>query len=294
MRSAADPISEHRGRLLGLAYRMLGSRADAEDVLQDAWIRLSKVDASTIDNVEAFLVTTVTRLCLDRMKSARAKREVYVGPWLPEPVVDTEELSPETTLEIADDLSFALMLSLERLSAPERAAFLLHDVFDTPYAEIAAALGKTEAACRQLATRARKAIQDVRPGHRAPPEAHAALVAKFAEAAGSGDASRLQALLAADAIATTDGGGVKRAALKPIYGADKVARLFTGLVHKLAASGHRPEYRCATINGEPGLVLYLDGELDQTLSIAIDEGRIAAIYTVRNPDKLRGVAERLH
>jgi RNA polymerase sigma-70 factor (ECF subfamily) len=150
---SGDPLSPHRGKLLGLAYRMLGSRADAEDVLQDAYLRFAS--ARDVANAEAFLVTIVTRLCLDRLKSARARREIYVGPWLPEPVLDADTLSPHAATELADDLSFALMLALERLSPAERAAFLLHDVFDAPFAEIASALGKSEAACRQLAARAR-------------------------------------------------------------------------------------------------------------------------------------------
>src|SRR3569623_3024316 len=156
-----DPLAPHRGRLLGLAYRMLGSRSDAEDVVQDAYLRY--VDAHDVRNTEAFLVTVATRLCLDRLKSARAQREIYVGPWLPEPVFDAEGLSAHAATELADDLSFALMLALDRLSPLERAAFLLHDVFDTPFAEIAAMLDRSEDACRQLASRARRAVRDDRP-----------------------------------------------------------------------------------------------------------------------------------
>src|SRR6478672_13908277 len=156
-----DPLAPHRGRLLGLAYRMLGSRSDAEDVVQDAYLRFA--GAQDVHNAEAFLVTVVTRLCLDRLKSARARREVYVGPWLPEPVFDAEGLSAEAATELADDLSFALLLALDRLSPMERAAFLLHDVFDTPFIEIAAMLDRSEASCRQLATRARRAVRDERP-----------------------------------------------------------------------------------------------------------------------------------
>ena len=285
-----DPLAAHRGRLLGLAYRMLGSRADAEDVLQDAYLRFRSRDPDGIRNVEAFLVTTVTRLCLDRLKSARARREVYVGPWLPEPVLDGEALSPETAVEIADDLSFALMLTLERLTAPERAAFLLHDVFDAPFSQIAESLGKSEAACRQLAVRARKAVRGARPSRPASPEAHAVLLKHFAEALSTGDASRLEALLTADAVAYTDGGGVKVAALNPITGADRVARFFAGLVRKNRVRGGRTEFKTARINGAPGFVVYLDGALDQTLSIEVREDRIAGIYIVRNPEKLAAVA----
>src|SRR5579864_2936139 len=156
-----DPIAPYRRRLLGLAYRMLGSRSDAEDVVQDAYLRFA--DAHDIHNPEAFLVTVVTRLCLDRLKSARAQREIYVGPWLPEPVFDAEGLSPDAATELADDLSFALLLALDRLSPLERAAFLLHDVFDMPFSEVAGMIDRTEPACRQLAARARRAVRDARP-----------------------------------------------------------------------------------------------------------------------------------
>jgi RNA polymerase sigma-70 factor (ECF subfamily) len=171
-----DPLAPHRGRLLGLAYRMLGSRSDAEDIVQDAYLRFA--GAQDVHNAEAFLVTVVTRLCLDRLKSARAQREVYVGPWLPEPVFDAEGLSADAATELADDLSFALLLALDRLSPLERAAFLLHDVFDTPFSEIAAMLDRTEAACRQLATRARRAVRDERPRRRTITPVYCRLSAK--------------------------------------------------------------------------------------------------------------------
>lgn len=288
MTAAADPLGPYRGRLTGLAYRMLGSRADAEDVLQDAYLRFAS--AEHVGNAEAFLVTTVTRLCLDRLKSARAQREIYVGPWLPEPVLDAEALSPHAATEFADDLSYALMLALERLSPTERAAFLLHDVFDAPFAEIAAALGKSEAACRQLASRARKAVREARPAMAASPETHTRLLSAFTEAVASGDVSRLAALLRADAIALSDGGGVKAAALNPIRGADKVARFYIGLTRKLAARGAAVRLEPRAINGALGLLVYIDGVLDQALSIAADGERIAAIYGVRNPEKLARLA----
>src|SRR6516165_5900693 len=208
-----DPLAPHRGRLLGLAYRMLGSRSDAEDVVQDAYLRFA--GAKDVHNREAFLVTVVTRLCLDRLKSAKTQRELYVGQWLPEPVFDADGLSAEAATELADDLSFALMLALERLSPLERAAFLLHDVFDRPFAEVAAMLDRSEAACRQLAARARRAVRDERPAPPAPANSHAKLLAAFCEAAASGNISALAALLREDAIAITDGGGRKSAALNP-------------------------------------------------------------------------------
>ena len=278
-----DPLAPHRGRLLGLAYRMLGSRSDAEDIVQDAYLRFA--GAQDVHNAEAFLVTVVTRLCLDRLKSARAQREVYVGPWLPEPVFDAEGLSADAATELADDLSFALLLALDRLSPLERAAFLLHDVFDTPFSEIAAMLDRTEAACRQLATRARRAVRDDRPAPAATPDNHARLLQAFGEAVTSGNVARLAELLREDAVAITDGGGRKTAARNPIQGADKIARFFIGLAAKNA--GHEIRVEPAMINGAIGALLYLDGELDHTMSMAISGEKIAAIYIVRNPDKLR-------
>ena len=284
----SDPLAPHRGRLLGLAYRMLGSRSDAEDVVQDAYLRFT--GAQDIHNPEAFLVTVVTRLCLDRLKSAQAQREIYVGPWLPEPVFDAEGLSADAATELADDLSFALLLALDRLSPMERAAFLLHDVFDTPFSEVAAMLDRTEASCRQLASRARRAVRDNRPAPVATPDSHARLLQAFSDAVASGDVRQLAELLREDAVAITDGGGRKFAALKPIIGADKVARFFVGLAGKTA--GQEVRIVPAVINGAVGALLYLDGELDLTLSMAIDGEKIAAIYVVRNPDKLRHAPRR--
>jgi RNA polymerase sigma-70 factor, ECF subfamily len=281
-----DPLAPYRRRLLGLAYRMLGSRSDAEDVVQDAYLRFA--GAQDVRNTEAFLVTIVTRLCLDRLKSAKAHREVYVGPWLPEPVFDADGLSADTATELADDLSFALLLALDRLSPLERAAFLLHDVFDRPFSEVAEMLDRSEAACRQLAARARRGVRDERAAPSAPPEKHARLLSAFGDAVISGDISRLASLLREDAIAISDGGGRKPAALNPIIGPEKIARLFIGLAAKNA--GRDLRLVPSVINGSIGALLYLDGEIDHTLSMAIDGDRIAAIYLVRNPDKLRHVS----
>jgi RNA polymerase sigma-70 factor (ECF subfamily) len=281
----SDPLAPHRRRLLGLAYRMLGSRSDAEDVVQDAYLRFA--GARDVQNAEAFLVTVVTRLCLDRLKSARAQRETYVGPWLPEPVFDADGLSADAATELADDLSFALMLALDRLSPLERAAFLLHDVFDRPFSEVADMLDRSEAACRQLATRARRAVREERPIAPAPPDHHARLLAAFCQAAASGDVSTLATLLREDAIAITDGGGRKSAALNPIRGAQKIIRFLLGIAGKNA--GRDIRMVPMTINGAAGALLYMDGEIDHTLSVAIDGETIAAIYLVRNPDKLRRV-----
>jgi RNA polymerase sigma-70 factor (ECF subfamily) len=285
-----DPIAPYRGRLLGLAYRMLGSRSDAEDVVQDAYLRFA--GAREVQNPEAFLVTVVTRLCLDRLRSAKAQREIYVGPWLPEPVVDAEGLSPDAATEFADDLSFALLLALDRLSPLERAAFLLHDVFDIQFVEVAQMIDRTEVACRQLATRARRAVREARPAPPAPPDNHARLLSAFGEAVVSGDVSRLAGMLRDDAIALTDGGGRKTAALNPIKGADKIARFFVSLAAKNTDRNVRIEP--AVINGILGALIYIDGKVDHSVSMAIDGERIAAIYIVRNPDKLRHVPDRIN
>jgi RNA polymerase sigma-70 factor (ECF subfamily) len=285
-----DPMAPYRGRLLGLAYRMLGSRSDAEDVVQDAYLRFA--GAREVQNPEAFLVTVVTRLCLDRLRSAKAQREIYVGPWLPEPVVDAEGLSPDAATEFADDLSFALLLALDRLSPLERAAFLLHDVFDIQFAEVAQMIDRTEVACRQLATRARRAVREARPAPPAPPDNHARLLSAFGEAVVSGDVSRLAGMLREDAIALTDGGGRKTAALNPIKGADKIARFFVSLAAKNTDRNVRIEP--AVINGILGALIYIDGKVDHSVSMAIDGEWIAAIYIVRNPDKLRHVPDRIN
>jgi RNA polymerase sigma-70 factor, ECF subfamily len=280
-----DPLAPYRGRLLGLAYRMTGSRSDAEDVVQDAYLRFAR--AHDVRNAEAFLVTIVTRLCLDRLKSAKAQRELYVGPWLPEPVFDADRLSADATTELADDLSFALMLALDRLSPLERAAFLLHDVFDLAFSEVAPMLDRSEVACRQLAARARRAVREERPAPAAAPESHARLLRAFCDAATSGDISALAGLLREDAIAITDGGGRKSAALNPIRGAQKIIRFLIGIASKNATRDI--QIVPMIINGSAGVLLYMDGEIDHTLSVAIDgaQEKIAAIYLVRNPDKLR-------
>src|SRR5262245_60363884 len=215
MSSPAESFEPYRRRLLGLAYRMLGSIADAEDAVQETYVRWHEADRDTVSNPRAFLMTMTTRICLDMLKSARAPREEYVGPWLPEPVVDTAALGPDSRTELAEDLSIALLLTLDRLSPLERAAFLLHDVFDVPFNDVAAALERSEAACRQLATRARTHARAARPhGATAPPARsgqidakHAQLLSAFAAATQSGDLKAMTQLLASDVRFVTDGGG---------------------------------------------------------------------------------------
>jgi RNA polymerase sigma-70 factor (ECF subfamily) len=284
---AAAAFETHRRALTGLAYRMLGSRAEAEDVVQDAYLRWHAADRDTVEAPRRYLGTVVTRLCLDRMKSAQSRREVYVGQWLPEPVVD-EPLDADTAGDLAHDLSVALMLVLERLSPLERAAFLLHDVFGLDFAAVAATLGRAEAACRQLAARARAHIEAGRPRFAASREDGSRLAEAFRMAAQTGDTHMLRRLLAEDAVFYSDGGGKRPAALNPIYGADNILRLFEGIVRKNRALRFM-EWRAAAINGLAGFVLREpDGSLE-TLAFEHRDGRIVAIYATRNPDKLRHV-----
>ncbi len=284
---ATKGFETHRPALTGLAYRMLGSRAEAEDVVQDAYLRWHAADRASIEHPRRYLGTVVTRLCLDRMKSARARREIYVGPWLPEPVVD-ERFADETAGELAHDISIALMLLLERLSPLERASFLLHDVFGLDFSEVARALGRGEAACRQLAARARAHIDAGRPRFSASREEGSRLLAAFQRAAASGDMAALTAILADDAVLYSDGGGKRAAALNPIRGADRITRFLAGISRKspsLLALDARP----AAVNGLAGFVLReADGSLD-TLAIDHRDGRITAVYLTRNPEKLRHV-----
>lgn len=274
-------FEEHRRFLAGIAYRMLGSVAESEDVVQDAFLKTRATEWRTIDEPRAYLARVVTRLCLDRLKSARARREQYVGTWLPEPMID------EAQAEVADDLSVALLMTLERLSPLERAAFLLHDVFDMDYSAVAGVLDRSEPAVRQLAARAREHVRDERPRFERTREAEAKLTSAFAAAMLSGDTAALSTLLAEDAVFYSDGGGKKKAALNPIYGRDKIVRLFIGIRRKRDVV--LPEQaRPVRINGLPGFVLTTSEGLE-TIAIETDGDRIAAIYAIRNPDKLAHV-----
>lgn len=283
MTSAEAIFEARRPAMTGLAYRMLGSRADAEDVVQDAWLRWRKVEAATVADGAAFLNRVVARLCLDRLKSARAQREVYVGEWLPEPVVEEDfDAAPDA---MDADLSVAFLLALERLTPLERAAFLLHDVFDTPFAEISRALGRGEAACRQLAARARQHVRSERPRYTPSADEERALTAAFLRAAMTGDEALLRSLLTKDVVMHADGGGKARASLNPVFGLEKAVRLVLGIRRKWPPL-EGTTARLARVNGQPGVVLSHDGVVFQTMSLDLADGRIAAVYTVRNPDKL--------
>lgn len=282
--TSAATFESQRQRLLGVAYRMLGSIAEAEDAVQDAYLRWHEVDQTTVRNAQAFLTRMVSRICLDRLKSARVRRETYVGPWLPEPILDTEQLAVETTNEYATDLSVGLMLALERLSPLERAAFLLHDIFDVDFAEIAELIGRNEAACRQLAARARGHVRAARPRFTMPADGGESLVAAFNTAMQSGDLSALAKTLAEDAVLHSDGGGKRAAALNPIYGRDKIVRFLDGVTHKFPEPTF--EIRMTRINGLPGLIFRFEDGAMQTMAFEIENDAIINIYVMRNPDKL--------
>ncbi len=281
-RGAGATFEPHRQFLVGVAYRMLGSIAEAEDVVQDAFLRWDGIDRTTIDEPRAYLARVVTRLCLDRLKSAQHRREQYVGTWLPEPIVE-DPTAADRASELAEGLSVALILTLERLSPLERAAFLLHDVFDMDYAAIAGVLDRSEAACRQLATRAREHVRDQQPRFSRSPEAEARLLTAFGEALASGNIEAFGHVLAEDAVFYSDGGGKRAAALNPIYGRAKIVRFLAGVQQKRPAITDARQVR---INGLPGFVLHTS-EGVETLAIEIDGNRIVAIYAIRNPDKLK-------
>jgi RNA polymerase sigma-70 factor (ECF subfamily) len=300
MSDPAATFEPYRRRLLGLAYRMLGSMADAEDAVQETYLRWHAADRNNVSDLRAFLMTTTTRICLDMLTSARARREEYVGPWLPEPVLDTAALAPDSRTELAEDLSIALLLTLDRLSPLERAAFLLHDVFDFSFNEVAAALARTEAACRQLAARARRHVRETRPRGLSAPAArsgeidrkHAELLSTFAAATQSGDLDALTQLLASDVRVFTDGGGKVRSAREVIEGADRVAPFLVGVARKHPGQWWRDDFvvRFGTINGLPGVIVHAPEGPVQTTAFEIEGDLIRALYVVRNPDKLRHLA----
>ena len=301
--STANPAASfepHRRHLLGLAYRMLGSMADANDAVQEAYLRWHSADRAAVAEPRAFLMTTTTRICLDALTSARARREEYIGPWLPEPVLDTAALAPDSHTELAEDLSIALLLTLDRLSTLERAAFLLHDVFDFSFDEVGTALDRSPAACRQLAARARAHIRATRPrGATAPARSgeidpkHARLMTAFMQATQAGDLHALTRMLASDARVVTDGGGRVRAALDVVEGSERAAEFLVAVTRKRADAWWQDSFtvRFATINGLPGIVVDSPEGPVQTTAFEIDQnGVVNALYVVRNTDKLRHLA----
>lgn len=273
-----------RGKLWRIAYRMLGSRDDAEDMVQEAYLRWHRAATGEIRSPEAWLVTTVTRLSIDRLRQLRTERELYTGPWLPEPLVAEPAPAADEPTELASDLSVALLAVLERLAPEERAAFLLHEVFDAGYDDISVILGKSEAACRQIVSRATKRVRAERPRVAVNPGATRHLLKTFGEAVRAQDQDTVLALFAEEATWTSDGGGKAKAALKVVHGAERIARFATGVYRSVV---DRLEFRDVTVNEEPGLAALIDGQLLSVMSIRSDGQRILEAYAILNPEKLR-------
>ncbi|MFC0625798.1 RNA polymerase sigma-70 factor [Kribbella deserti] len=283
---ATEVFVAHRNLLFTVAYEMLGSAADAEDVLQETWLKWAAVDLETVRDHRAYLVRITTRQALTRLRTLGRRKESYVGPWLPEPLLTAPDVAEDVVL--ADSLSMAVLLVLETLGPTERAVFVLREVFDLEYDEIAEAVDKTPAAVRQIAHRARQHVAARRPREVASPAETRAALEAFQRAVQTGDLQGLLDILAPDVVALGDGGGIKQAMPRPVVGADKVARLLLGGMSRF---GPELTIEPAEVNGSPSLFLRLHGELDSVLAVRIDNGLVSGIYTVRNPHKLSHVHE---
>jgi RNA polymerase sigma-70 factor (ECF subfamily) len=282
-----EPFDRHRRLLFTVAYQMLGSVADAEDVVQDAWLRWSAADRADVEDDRAYLVTITSRLALDRLGSARARREAYVGPWLPEPLL-TED-GPEDAVELGEQVSLALLVVLETLSPLERAVFVLREVFGMPAAEVAAALGRSEAAVRQVAHRAREHVEARRPRFDADRRAQQEVTERFLAAAVGGDVESLLAALSPGVVLVSDGGGRVKAARRPIEGPDKVAR-FLAAVGPLGAEVPGLRVEVAEVNGAPAVVAWTDEGPFMALQLVVVDGLVEQVFYIGNPEKLRGIA----
>jgi RNA polymerase sigma-70 factor (TIGR02957 family) len=282
--NATEVFVAHRNLLFTVAYEMLGSAADAEDVLQETWLRWADIDLGQVRDQRAYLVRITTRLALNRLRTVKRRREAYVGPWLPEPLLTTPDVAEN--VELAESVSMALMLVLETLSPTERAVFVLREVFDFGYDEIAAAVGKTPAAVRQIAHRARGHVDARRPRETVSAREIRAALESFQRALETRDLQGLLDVLAPDVVLVSDGGGVKQAALRPVASAGKVVRFMLGGIGRTTA---KLTSAPTVVNGNPGLVLHLDGELDGVMAVRVEGGRITGLYYVRNPEKLTHV-----
>lgn len=277
-----DPFVTHRRLLFTVAYEMLGSAVDAEDVLQESWIKWVRANPSDVRDPRAYLVRIVTRTALDRLRTIARRREDYVGPWLPEPLLTAPDVAED--LELADSLSTAMLLVLETLTPTERAVFLLRDVFNLGYGELAEAVGKSEAAVRQIAHRARTHVAERRPRHAASQAETRSALEAFLRTLETGELQQMLDVLAPDVVAFGDGGGIKQALPRPVMGVDKVGKLFGVAVATARAMGMSMEL--VRVNGWPALLIRLDGEIDSVLTVRVEDGLVSAIYTVRNPEKL--------
>jgi RNA polymerase sigma-70 factor (ECF subfamily) len=287
--SPTDLFEQERPRLVGLAYRMLGTLADAEDVAQDTWLRWRRLRPGEVDRPEAWLTTVATRIALDHLRASTRRRETYVGPWLPEPLVSETRagagaVGPAEAAELADSLRLGFLAVLDQLKPVERAVFLLADVFAVPYADIARSVGRSEAACRQIASRARLRVR--RPSGGPHSAADRRLVEELLVAVGTGDIDGVLARLAPDAVCVSDGGAAVRAARRPVVGAGRVARLLVNLTGRVAG---RMTARPVTVNGDAGIVVSIDGRIDLVSAFEVAGGRIVSIHMIRNPDKLARV-----
>ena len=286
MASSLEIFDEHRQLLFGIAYRMLGIVQDAEDIVQECYLRWQQTDTAQVESPRAFLSAIATRLCIDQLRAARVQREAYVGPWLPEPLATDLPSDPAGVSALAASLSVAFMVLLERLAPAERAVFLLHDIFGYEFGEIAPIVGKSAANCRQIGRRARDRVMAERPRFAAPPDEVERITRQFVHTCAVGDMPGMLRLLAADVELHSDGGGKVAAARRPLLGADAVARFMLGITAK--AHGTLGA-RFAQLNGQPGLIVYLDGAPLNAITLEIRDGLIAALYLVVNPDKLRHV-----
>ncbi len=287
--TSSTAIEAHRPAIEGLAYRMLGTWADAQDIAQESllkWYALADSARDSIREPLAWLHTVASRLSLDRLKSAQRRRETYVGPWLPEPYLVTET-TPADSASIDDSITLALLHAMERLTPAERAAFILHDVFDYPFATIADILQKEPPACRKLASRARSSLRANKPKSTVDPADHQKLIAAFLQAAGEGDAQTLENLLAADATLYSDGGALAKAVRKPLHSREIITRLFLGLSRKFQKAGIKKTARITILNNQPAALIYSNGVLDTVFSIEIQDAKIKTLYQQRNPEKLR-------
>jgi len=280
----AEVFSQHRSLVFAIAYRMLGSVMDAEDMVQETFLRWQGAPADDVRSPKSYLSTVITRLCIDQLRSAKAQREQYIGPWLPEPLITEETAQIDEHLALADSLSMAFLVLLERLSPLERAAFLLREVFDYPYPEIARIVDKSEANCRQMVHRAREHISAGESRYEITPEQLREISARFVQATSNGDMAGLIELLSDDVTVWSDGGGKVPAALNPIYGPAKVARYFIGVARKMPPS---TQMRTVRVNGRPGFITWVGGAIYMVAEVSFRNGKIDGMRVVRNPDKLK-------
>ena len=284
---ATETFEEHRSTLIGAAYRILGSRTDAEDVVQEAWIRWSGVEHETIDQPRAFLLTVTTRLALNRLRQLATRKESYVGPWLPEPVATDPRGDGEAAAQLADEVSMAMLIVLESLSPLERAAFVLTEVFGMSAPEVAEALDRSPAAVRQLVHRARSHVEARQPRHVVDEDRHREITERFMAAASGGDITALMEVLSPEVVLVTDGGGIKQAALRPIHGVDRVLRWLAGVLGKPESEGFTFETRL--VNGELAIVAIYEEAVDGVIFVTVEDDRITALHGIRNPEKLGAV-----